>query len=302
MRALLPLHLIHSILALAAASEVTREVEAWEVYEAALSRITAATATASPPTTSFAELDAPLDICRYDPWHYLNRVLHCSPDDETSSAVELIPPGSGGKAPSSGNAATTDPPGDEPFESFEEWKRRREAREAEHLPPPPDPTPQTVENASEQAPDPPIANISADDSSTRPALSASSSPAPSAKSTKGHRYNYASPDCSARVLSSSPLTQHASSLLHKSKDRYMLTPCRAEQHWAVVELCDEIRIEAVELAVWEFFSGIVRSVRVSVADDADGEWEVVGEFVGKNVRGAQVGLPSFSSPVLWTKC
>lgn len=82
----------------------------------------------------------------------------------------------------------------------------------------------------------------------------------------------------------------------------MLTPCRAEQHWAVVELCDEIRIEAVELAVWEFFSGIVRSVRVSVADDADGEWEVVGEFVGKNVRGAQVSLPSFSSPVLWTKC
>lgn len=122
-----------------------------------------------------------------------------------------------------------------------------------------------------------------------------------------NKYNYASPDCSARIHSSSPSTQHASSLLHKSRDRYMLTPCKADEHWVVVELCDEIRIEAIEIAVWEFFSGVIRDVRVSVGgaedddesgdeeedDAASGEarrnnWEEVGSFVGKNVRGVQV--------------
>ena len=116
-----------------------------------------------------------------------------------------------------------------------------------------------------------------------------------------NRYNYASPDCSARIHSSSPQTQHASSLLHKSRDRYMLTPCKTDEHWVIIELCDEIRIEAVEVAVWEFFSGVVRDVRVSVGGEIESEegmedevkerdskWEEVGSFVGKNVRGVQV--------------
>lgn len=139
------------------------------------------------------------------------------------------------------------------------------------------------------------------------------SPSDSGESLKPHvfsKYNYASPDCSARIHSSSPSTQHASSLLHKSRDRYMLTPCKADQHWVVVELCDEIRVEAIEIAVWEFFSGVVRDVRISVGgadeeeegddddDDTTGspkdrtnKWEEVGSFVGKNVRGVQVSLP-----------
>jgi hypothetical protein len=125
------------------------------------------------------------------------------------------------------------------------------------------------------------------------------------KAPAHNKYNYASPDCSARIHSSSRLTQHASSLLHKSRDRYMLTPCKADEHWVVVELCDEIRIEAIEIAVWEFFSGVVREVQVSVGganedddeDDSveDGEnaiklpkWETVGTFFGKNIRGVQV--------------
>lgn len=106
------------------------------------------------------------------------------------------------------------------------------------------------------------------------------------------KYNYASPDCSARIHSSSPQTQHASSLLHKSRDRYMLTPCKANQHWVVVELCDEIRVEALEVAVWEFFSGVVREIRVSVGEEDEPmtRWEEIETFVGRNVRGAQVSL------------
>jgi hypothetical protein len=66
----------------------------------------------------------------------------------------------------------------------------------------------------------------------------------------------------------------------------MLTPCKAGEHWVTIELCDEVRVEAVEIAVWEFFSGIVREVRVSAGEE--GEQVEVGTFVGKNVRGVQV--------------
>lgn len=126
---------------------------------------------------------------------------------------------------------------------------------------------------------------------------------PPAKITKTpltkHKYNYASPDCGARVQSSSPSSQHASGVLHKSRDRYMLTPCKADQHWVTIELCDEIRVEAVEISVWEYFSGVVREVKVSTGgDDGDegegGEGETgmeeVGTFVGRNVRGVQVSV------------
>lgn len=134
---------------------------------------------------------------------------------------------------------------------------------------------------------------------------ANSRPSKDAKPA-AHRYNYASPDCSARIHAASAWSQHASSILHKSKDRYMLTPCAAKEHWVTIELCDEIRIDTVEVGMFEFFSGVVREVVVSVGgasedddnedDDEAGssrtEWEQVGRFVGRNVRGAQ----SFTLP------
>lgn len=111
-----------------------------------------------------------------------------------------------------------------------------------------------------------------------------------------HRYNYASPDCSARIHSASPQSQHAASVLHKSRDRYMLTPCSAREHWVIIELCDDIRIEAVEIGMFEFFSGIVKEVRVSIggAEDDDGDdeeksdWQEVGRFIGRSIRGTQL--------------
>lgn len=197
------------------------------------------------------------------------------------------------------------------FVSFEDWKRKKLEEDGE----PPDDEVMT-ETAAQLASDTRTVepNHSSKETGSPNVNDSKSSPKSSTGSQSNitdtpqkpaHKYNYASPDCSARIHSSSPLTQHASSLLHKSRDRYMLTPCKADEHWVVVELCDEIRIEAVEVAVWEFFSGVVREVRVSVGgeDDDDGEdypendvqgrsskWEEVGAFVGKNVRGVQVRI------------
>ena len=214
------------------------------------------------------------------------------------------------------------------FVGFEEWKQIRMAQEAvvredelldedrddgiegivsdlEH------PSDTRHDHSFSSLPDDPESNltVSANDASTTTAsssLDASESvvakPPSNSQASSHSRYDYASLDCSARIQSSSPQTQHASSLLHKSRDRYMLTPCKADQHWVAVELCDEIRIEAIEIAIWEFFSGIVREVRISVGgepenDDSSSEqsmeWEEVGVFFANNVRGVQVSRTSW---------
>jgi Sad1 / UNC-like C-terminal len=61
----------------------------------------------------------------------------------------------------------------------------------------------------------------------------------------------------------------------------------------VVQLCEDIRIDTVQLANFEFFSGVFKEFTVSVAKtyaatEAEG-WTVVGTYIGKNVRGVQSG-------------
>jgi hypothetical protein len=76
----------------------------------------------------------------------------------------------------------------------------------------------------------------------------------------------------------------------------MLSPCvahRAEPQYVVVELCDDIRIDTVQLANFEFFSGVFKDFSVSVAKtyttDPSG-WTKAGTYRAKNVRGVQVSL------------
>jgi len=108
------------------------------------------------------------------------------------------------------------------------------------------------------------------------------------------RFNYASVDCSARVHTAHGGAKSAANILSSQRDRYMLSPCGAKPQFVVVELCDDIRIDTVQLANFEFFSGVFEEFTVSVAKtyaaaDAEG-WTVVGTYVGKNVRGVQVRL------------
>jgi Sad1 / UNC-like C-terminal len=106
------------------------------------------------------------------------------------------------------------------------------------------------------------------------------------------RFNYASLDCSARVHTAHGAAKSAANILSSKRDRYMLSPCGALAQFVVVELCEDIRIDTVQLANFEFFSGVFREFTVSVAKthaaaDAEG-WTVVGTYEGKNVRGVQV--------------
>ncbi|KAF8519512.1 UNC-like C-terminal-domain-containing protein [Gautieria morchelliformis] len=104
------------------------------------------------------------------------------------------------------------------------------------------------------------------------------------------RFNYASLDCSARVHSSHRSARSPSAILSSKKDRYMLSPCSEIPNFVVVELCDDIRIDTVQLANFEFFSGVFRDFRVSVAQTyaTDGKgWIEAGTYRAKNIRGVQ---------------
>lgn len=104
------------------------------------------------------------------------------------------------------------------------------------------------------------------------------------------RFNYASLDCSARIRSSHSSARSPSSLLSSKKDKYMLSPCSDQPNYVVVELCDDIRIDTVQLANFEYFSGVFRDFKVSVAHtytSDDQTWVEAGSYRAKNIRGVQ---------------
>lgn len=116
------------------------------------------------------------------------------------------------------------------------------------------------------------------------------------------RFNYANLDCSARVHLSHRSAKSSSSILSSKRDRYMLSPCNPpnhEQQFVVVELCEDIRIDTVQLANFEFFSGVFKDFRVSVAKtyttDEEG-WTTAGTYRAKNIRGVQVCGLNVTSP------
>lgn len=114
-------------------------------------------------------------------------------------------------------------------------------------------------------------------------------------STLKHRWNFASLDCAAVVHRANPSAKFTSSILSEKKDRYMLSPCPesggSDQQFVVVELCDEISVDTIVLANYEFFSRMFKRFRVRVSrnlNGGEGDWYDIGTFRARNVRGLQV--------------
>ncbi|QRW25349.1 transmembrane and coiled-coil 2 domain protein [Rhizoctonia solani] len=106
------------------------------------------------------------------------------------------------------------------------------------------------------------------------------------------RFNYASVDCTARVHSAGKSMKSASSILSSKKDKYMLAPCSAKNKHIVVELCDDIRVDTVQLANFEFFSGVFKDIAIYLGRTNNPHspklnWVGAGVFRAKNVRGIQ---------------
>jgi hypothetical protein len=98
------------------------------------------------------------------------------------------------------------------------------------------------------------------------------------------RFNLVSLDCSMCMHTAHWGAKSASSILSSKWDRYMLSLCSAAPQFVIVELCENICIDAVQPADFEFFSGVFKEFTVSVAKMyvTDVEcWVVIGTYVGK---------------------
>ncbi|KAM0340333.1 hypothetical protein ACHAPU_010546 [Fusarium lateritium] len=116
------------------------------------------------------------------------------------------------------------------------------------------------------------------------------------------RFNYASFDAGATILKVSPGAQKAKSILVENKDSYMLFECRAKSKFVIVELSDDVLIDTVVLANFEFFSSMLRRFTVSVSDRYPvkvDKWKEVGTFEARNTRDVQAFL--VENPQIFSK-
>jgi hypothetical protein len=219
----------------------------------------------------------------YDPFHAI-AALAPKPHAEPICCLKPLTP--------------LEPVDDDLFLSFEDWKAKQfsESNNSQKGSAPPNdsaPTRNVPDESPAEQQTPAVTLDASDSAPTAPGPDVPTpAPPPHFRVPLTDRFNYASLDCSARVHTAHRGAKSASSILSSKRDRYMLSPCAAAQpQFVVVELCEDIRIDTVQLANFEFFSGVFKEFTVSVAKtyvtDAEG-WTVVGTYVGKNVRGVQV--------------
>lgn len=116
------------------------------------------------------------------------------------------------------------------------------------------------------------------------------------------RFNYASFDCAATVLKTNKESKGSTSILVENKDSYMLNQCSADKKFFIVELCEDILVDTVVLANFEFFSSIFRQFKVSVSDRYPvkiDKWRELGSFEARNSREVQAFL--VESPLIWAR-
>ena len=123
-----------------------------------------------------------------------------------------------------------------------------------------------------------------------------------AGTTCKERFNYASFDCAANILKHNPEATSSGAVLGENKDSYMLNQCSANNKFLILELCDDIWIDTIVLANFEFFSSIFRTFRVSVSDRYPvkiDKWKTIGTFEARHSRDVQAFL--VENPTIWAR-
>ncbi|KAK4135485.1 hypothetical protein BT67DRAFT_441130 [Trichocladium antarcticum] len=116
------------------------------------------------------------------------------------------------------------------------------------------------------------------------------------------RFSYSSFDAGATVLKTSAGAKNAKAILVENKDSYMLLECRSKSKFVIVELSDDILVDTVVLANFEFFSSMIRRFRVSASDRypvKTDKWVDLGTFEARNAREIQPFL--IEHPQIYTK-
>lgn len=123
-----------------------------------------------------------------------------------------------------------------------------------------------------------------------------------AGTTCKERYNHASFDCAATVLKTNVKAKGEKSILLENKDSYMLNECSVDNKFLILELCNDVQIDTIVLANFEFFSSIFRTFRVSVSDKypvKTDKWKDLGTFEARNSREIQAFL--VENPTFWAR-
>ncbi|SCU96674.1 LADA_0H02146g1_1 [Lachancea dasiensis] len=115
------------------------------------------------------------------------------------------------------------------------------------------------------------------------------------------KFNYASLDCAATIVKTNSEASGANAILHENKDKYLLTPCSAPMKFVVMELCQDILVEEIAIANYEFFSSTFKRLRFSVSDrfPPKSGWKVLGEFDANNTRNIQKF--EISKSLIWAR-
>ncbi|PVH71439.1 hypothetical protein DL98DRAFT_577378 [Cadophora sp. DSE1049] len=116
------------------------------------------------------------------------------------------------------------------------------------------------------------------------------------------RANYASFDAGATILKTHHGAKNNKAVLIENKDSYMLSECTVENKFVIIELSEDIWIDTVVLANYEFFSSMIRTFRVSVSDRYPvkiDKWKDIGTYEARNSREIQAFL--ITNPQIWTR-
>ncbi|KAK6584322.1 hypothetical protein PZA11_002546 [Diplocarpon coronariae] len=116
------------------------------------------------------------------------------------------------------------------------------------------------------------------------------------------RLSYASFDAGATILKTHPGAKNSKAVLLENKDSYMLSECKTENKFIIIELSEDIWIDTVVLANYEFFSSMIRTFRVSLSDRYPvklEKWKDAGTYEARNSREIQAFL--IANPQIWAR-
>jgi hypothetical protein len=95
---------------------------------------------------------------------------------------------------------------------------------------------------------------------------------------RGREANYASSECSARIIECSRGAEKVANVLNADRDAYARFPAALPAVYFVVELCQAVQVESVLLANEELFSACYGHVEIAVTKRLDTPWTPVGQF------------------------
>ncbi|KAK4462497.1 UNC-like C-terminal-domain-containing protein [Cladorrhinum samala] len=123
-----------------------------------------------------------------------------------------------------------------------------------------------------------------------------------AGTTCKERHSFASFDAGATIKKTSKGAKNAKAILAENKDSYMLLECQAKDKFVDIELSDDILVDTIVLANFEFFSSMIRKFRVMASDRypvKPDKWVDLGTFEARNARDIQAFL--VEHPQIYTK-